>query len=158
MNRMRLLLAILWLTTAATTLAGAVSPEAICTEVRDVARQAELNFQTGVQDGSQGNRLLDADDCTMSIAIGGARTLHCHWQFEYRAESATNKFDDLHSALKACSGDTDPVTDQQVNHPDFYDQARFDIDGIPVTVSLKDKGALQQTLVFLAIEGVLPDE
>ena len=118
--------------------------------------RARENFSGSETDTGRG-RLLDADDCSMSIAIGGARTLHCHWRFAYRADEANALFERLHEALADCSGGAEPEADQQVNHPDSYDQRRFGIGGVPVSVSLKDKGALQQTLVFLAVEGILPD-
>jgi hypothetical protein len=43
------------------------------------------------------------------------------------------------------------ATDQSVNHPDAYDLRLFRLDGAEFAVSLKDKGALQQTLVFLRV-------
>ncbi len=38
-----------------------------------------------------------------------------------------------------------------VNHPDSYDQITTQISGRDVSLPLKDKGALAQTLVFLRI-------
>ena len=43
-------------------------------------------------------------------------------------------------------------SDTGVNHPDTYDLQMFRTVAGTVSVSLKDKGALQQTYVFLRIE------
>ena len=40
----------------------------------------------------------------------------------------------------------------EVNHPDSYDQRMFDIGDVSLSLSLKDKGALQKTVIYLLVE------
>jgi len=62
------------------------------------------------------------------------------------------KFEATKQGLAACLGpDAKETTDQIVNHPDAYDLREFELDGSTYAVSLKDKGALQQTYVFLRV-------
>ncbi len=89
----------------------------------------------------------------MSLALGGARNMHCALEFPYRSAAATATFDTLLDEMTQCLGPTASVTtDQSVNHPDAYDLREFKLDGRSYAVSIKDKGALQQTLVFLRVE------
>ena len=94
-------------------------------------------------------------DCRSSLAIGGARTMHCALEFPYRSQAATDAFDALLIDLTTCLGPTAIMTaDQTVNHPDAYDLREFVLDGRSYAVSIKDKGALQQTLVFVRVQQV----
>jgi hypothetical protein len=86
--------------------------------------------------------------CQTSLSIGGGRSLHCRWSFAYRAPAATQAFDTLLHDIAAC-GAQNVEQDQDVNHPDFYDLHVFSFADNTVGVSLKDKGAISQTLVFL---------
>ncbi|WP_299288665.1 hypothetical protein [uncultured Tateyamaria sp.] len=88
--------------------------------------------------------------CSTSLDLTGARALNCRWPFDYRAQAATDAFTELLDATAQCL-DTDGVTDQGVNHPDSYDLRTFTTDTAQVSVSIKDKGALQQTFIFLRV-------
>lgn len=91
--------------------------------------------------------------CRASLAMSGARHLHCSLEFAYRAPAATAAFDALSDALAACLGpDATMVSDMSVNHPDAYDLRVFTARGREYGVSIKDKGALQQTLVFVRVQ------
>ena len=94
-------------------------------------------------DGTEGT-------CSTSLELSGARAQNCRWPFTYRAPEATEAFDAVLKATAACLG-VQPVADQDVNHPDSYDLRTFHTDTAQVAVSIKDKGALQQTYVFLRI-------
>jgi hypothetical protein len=84
--------------------------------------------------------------------LGGRTQLHCGWPFDYRSDSATTAFNELVDTLTACIGpDAQMISDQNVNHPDFYDLRIFQIDGFEVGASLKDKSGLRQTYVFLRV-------
>ncbi len=72
------------------------------------------------------------------------------WQFDYRAAEAEVAFNALLDQMRRCAPEAG-TEDQGVNHPDFYDLRLFRVEGREVGVSLKDKGALQQTLVFLTV-------
>ncbi|MEH6647967.1 hypothetical protein [Sulfitobacter sp.] len=86
--------------------------------------------------------------CQTSLNIGGGKSLHCMWAFAYRSDAATEAFETLLRQVANCGGES-VMRDQDVNHPDFYDLHLFTFADSTVGVSLKDKGALSQTLVFL---------
>ncbi len=90
--------------------------------------------------------------CRSSLALGGARSLNCHWTFAYRSDEAQTAFEGATSSLERCfNGQAQPIADQAVNHPDFYDLKVFQHPQGEVGISLKDKGALAQTLIFLRV-------
>lgn len=74
----------------------------------------------------------------------------CQWRFAYRDGRARDMFEAKGSELEACLG---PAMEQgdQVNHPDSYELRQFQAEGRAVYLSIKDKAALQQTIVFLRI-------
>ncbi|WP_299685977.1 hypothetical protein [uncultured Tateyamaria sp.] len=88
--------------------------------------------------------------CVTSLDLTGARAANCRWPFEYRAEAATTAFTTLLNATTRCLN-ANGVADQGVNHPDSYDLRTFDTETAQISVSIKDKGALQQTYVFLRV-------
>ena len=88
--------------------------------------------------------------CTTSFDLTGARALNCRWPFDYRAKAATDAFTDLINATTQCLN-TDGLSDQGVNHPDSYDLRTFTTETAQISISIKDKGALQQTFVFLRV-------
>jgi hypothetical protein len=90
--------------------------------------------------------------CDTSLALGGTRNVHCVLEFAYRSEGATRAFEALVAEVTACIGPAATITlDQSVNHPDAYDLREFEEGGRSYAVSIKDKGALQQTLVFVRV-------
>ena len=59
-------------------------------------------------------------------------------------------FEDLVGAVADCGKVRQPKkAAADVNHPDSFDQKVFDVGAGRVSVSLKDKGALQQTYIFV---------
>lgn len=91
-------------------------------------------------------------DCTDSLALGGARNIHCVLAYPYRSVDATRVFDALVDEVTACVGlGASIIQDQSVNHPDAYDLRTFEGGTRQYAVSIKDKGALQQTLVFVRV-------
>lgn len=90
--------------------------------------------------------------CTTSLALSGETSTHCGWPFDYRAPQASQAFQAVIQAVPNCLGASlQAEDDQDVNHPDFYDLRLFQTAQGEVGVSLKDKGALQQTYVFLRV-------
>ena len=77
---------------------------------------------------------------------------HCGWEFPHRAEQAYETLDAFVEAAHDCIGPQATVhSDQGVNHPDFYDARRFEMKEAEVSVSVKDKGALGRTFVFIRV-------
>lgn len=87
--------------------------------------------------------------CAFSTDMSGARSLACRWAFPYRAPEANTAFSRLLDEVAACGGAPSATADAPVNHPDSYDLRLFDFRGDMIAVSLKDKGALGETFVFL---------
>ncbi|MFT5064637.1 MAG: hypothetical protein ACJAXK_000744 [Yoonia sp.] len=95
--------------------------------------------------------------CTRSLDLSGASSVNCAWPHAYRSAQATAVFDGLLTAVTACADQgIAPVNDQAVNHPDFYDLRLFVVDSFDVGLSIKDKGGLQQTYVFLRVTPTSP--
>ncbi|MCF2869880.1 hypothetical protein L0664_02255 [Octadecabacter sp. G9-8] len=92
-------------------------------------------------------------NCRTSLALGGTRSIHCALEFSYRSDAAVQAFDELVTQMTACIGQDATVTrDQSVNHPDAYDLRTFENGSRAYAVSIKDKGALRQTLVFVRVQ------
>ena len=95
--------------------------------------------------------------CTRSRDLSGASSANCAWPHAYRSAEAIAVFDGLLTAVAQCADqDIAPTTDQAVNHPDFYDLRIFTMNNVEVGLSIKDKGGLQQTYVFLRVTPASP--
>ena len=87
--------------------------------------------------------------CSVSRVLGAGRSEDCFWHFTLRSKEARDHFERLHVELQACSSDPLAVEATDVNHPDSFDQITGQVEGVAVSLSLKDKGGLSQTLVVL---------
>lgn len=127
-------------------LAGSAQAQVFCDQL------AQVDVAASEQD--QSFALPDYTEaeagCRVSLNMGGARSLHCMWAFDYRAAAAKEAFGALLDQMRACAAE-DSTRDPDVNHPDFYDLRLFELGPREASISLKDKGALQQTLVFLTV-------
>lgn len=74
----------------------------------------------------------------------------CQWRFDYRSKSATGLYDMFSKQLENCLG-SEVTVDEGVNHPDSYDLRQYQSKSGMIYVSIKDKAALQQTIVFLRV-------
>lgn len=72
----------------------------------------------------------------------------CGWAFGYRSGVADKAFEDISDMVGDCARfrGTDPST---VSHPDSYSLRQYLIGSDMISVSLKDKAGLNQTMVFL---------
>ena len=90
--------------------------------------------------------------CSTSLAQSGQTSINCAWPFAYRASDATQAFDALIDDVPACfETQQAAINDKDVNHPDFYDLRIFEVPEGEIGISLKDKGGLQKTYVFLRV-------
>ncbi|MEL6996777.1 MAG: hypothetical protein AAFP68_00830 [Pseudomonadota bacterium] len=96
---------------------------------------------------------LNAETCGTALTTGGGREIHCRWSFAYRDEAAISLHDRIASDVQTCLNATAVPREDGVNHPDSYDQQRFHAGDVDLSLSLKDKAALQRTFVFLRIGG-----
>ena len=97
-------------------------------------------------------KLEGSADCLVRQMIR-SKSYGCTWEFRLGDADAYTRFDQLGQALRSCIGDRGTLSnDQSVNHPDFYDSRMFLLDNVKVSVSVKDKSALERTFVFLFVE------
>ncbi len=79
----------------------------------------------------------------------------CAFEFTFRGDDARAVYEGYAKDMETCSaqGEFATVSAQNaVNHPDSFEQTIFDIyEGPQASVSLKDKGALQKTYVFVRL-------
>ncbi|AEI92607.1 hypothetical protein RLO149_c005790 [Roseobacter litoralis Och 149] len=147
LRRNRRLYVVLWL--FALTSAGSASLAGdFCTELEKYhpSQQGDMSLfeASGMASGAV---------CATSRALSGAVSNHCYWSFPYRSAASTQSFDAVVQRVADCANAQVYSKENTVNHPDTYDLRRFTIAGKIVDVSLKDKAALQQTIVFLRISG-----
>lgn len=134
--------------------AVACAADTFCADVEALAGTSAVQALTLPVELSGTMTLSDrAAECRTSLALSGASHVHCNWSFAYRSDQAEQVFQGLIRAMEACLGPEATMTsDSSVNHPDAYDLRMFDKGGQEFAVSLKDKGALQQTLVFVRVQ------
>ena len=132
-------------------LIGSANASELCEEFTKLIRRAESGFY--LERGTDVlTSLSGAEDCGLSDNLDGTRNYHCMWEFEYRDPEAYDLFEKMTHSLRTCfGGSAAELRDQPVNHPDFYDQNSFTVEGVRVAVSIKDKGALQRTFAFVRI-------
>ncbi|MEP6266757.1 MAG: hypothetical protein ABJ139_05415 [Paracoccaceae bacterium] len=101
----------------------------------------------------QSSEQLPIADCGFTQALSGGTSNHCFWSFPYRSDAARAFFEGTVKDISECTMVTsEPLDESAVNHPDSYDLRRFEEGGKVISISLKDKGALQKTVVFLRME------
>lgn len=88
--------------------------------------------------------------CDYALELGTGWAVHCAWGFGYRAPEASDVFAGVLEGMTACYG-PQIAADTAVNHPDSFDLRQFAVDEGTASVSLKDKGALQETFVFIRV-------
>ncbi|MEP2027917.1 MAG: hypothetical protein ABJI96_04300 [Paracoccaceae bacterium] len=126
----------------------------ICDQMGGLVALAESNFLEDVTTANSIGMLPGAEKCSVVRSLSGANTYHCAWGFDYRSDAAKQSFEAVNQMVRDCFGDSsESVKDAGVNHPDTYYQRQHILDEIVISVSLKDKVALQQTYVFVGIHG-----
>ena len=91
--------------------------------------------------------------CQTALQTTG-ETLVCYSEHPFRSEAATDLAAEIEAEIAACFDAPARQQDTGVNHPDSYAARWFDIGAARIYLSVKDKGALGKTLVFVrAAEG-----
>lgn len=92
--------------------------------------------------------------CAIALMPDGQDSSYCYAIFDYRSPKARDAFERLNTNLSTCfTVQAQDGTGSIVNHPDSFDQHQFCAPGALLSLSLKDKGNLNQTLVFLRLDG-----
>jgi len=135
--------------------AGTTKAADLCADLKALVTQARSNFANWSAIASSTDvplMLSGTKDCSISQSLSGLRSYHCTWPFPYRTETAHGTFDAFNQSIQKCFGEhASSSKDQQVNHPDFYDLRRYRIDDVEISVSMKDKIALQKTYLFIRV-------
>ncbi|SMC12376.1 hypothetical protein [Roseovarius aestuarii] len=107
----------------------------------------------GFADGKPDESFNEVESCDLLQNSDGTQTYLCTWQFAYRAPGAAAVFDMLDRLIPVCIRGAQALpADDSVNHPDSYDLRRYRRGDVVISTSLKDKAALEQTLVTLRID------
>ena len=77
--------------------------------------------------------------------------LFCYAEHTFRSETATDMAQRIEADIAACFSAPARQPDTGVNHPDSYTARWFDVGDARISLSVKDKGALGKTLVFLRV-------
>ncbi|MEM7243026.1 MAG: hypothetical protein AAF429_12650 [Pseudomonadota bacterium] len=97
---------------------------------------------------------MGAEKCGLSNAGGGLFAHVCQWSFPLRDPAALSFFEEFEANALACLPLGEPLApDQQVNHPDTYALKQYPFKDGVLNLSLKDKGALGRSFVFLRVSG-----
>lgn len=139
---------------------GLARAQDICANIDQLIDQSHTQFagltedpngETGEYDASLA--LAGASYCRVTQRSKGS-FYHCGWEFPYRAKQAYDAYDEFVQQVNGCIGQHATVhADQSVNHPDFYELRRYELEQATVSVSVKDKGALGSTFVFIRVQG-----
>jgi len=135
--------------------ASSASAADLCAALQDATEAVGSN--TDLQgEGVERLHLPEADQCGTTRSLSGAVSFYCYWEYPLRAEEAQTHLMTLQDTVQQCFG-VAPVQDDapSVNHPDSHDLTHFVTTDASLAVSLKDKGALRKTLVFVRIEDLI---
>ena len=139
---------------------GVAQAQDLCTNIEYLIDQSRSQFAE-IANKPNG----DTGDYDVTLTLAGAsycfvtkkskrNIYHCGWEFPYRAQHAYDTFDEFVRGVNECIGQHATLhTDQSVNHPDYYASRRYEMEWAEVSVSVKDKGALGSTFVFIRVQG-----
>ena len=97
--------------------------------------------------------------CGTSRSIAGATEQHCFATFPYRSDEAGENFTRLSDELQGCLALGESyLEDSPVNHPDSFVQRLFFFGETSVSLSIKDKAANSETLVFVKMSPAPPQK
>lgn len=127
-------------------------PQMICTALilctptlgwahcRDVAQLTGYSTEQIPPEGAQ---------CDLYLTETAQTGTSCRWGFDFRAPEATTFAATLWQQLTDCRPRQRLGDDLLVNHPDSYDLREWATEVGNFALSVKDKGALEQSFVFL---------
>lgn len=126
-----------------------------CAAFEDVVQKASENYAS-----SPGSPIkiygIIPNTCDIATSPDGIRIYHCRWDYTYREPAAVELMRTINIEIQKCLGVQSRKIEDGVNHPDTYEQRLFRLGDINISLSLKDKAALNQSFVFLRISGVAP--
>lgn len=91
----------------------------------------------------------EGPSCDTYLTTTSQEGLSCHWTFPYRSDAAKAFAEAMWQTIQQCRSGSPREPDQNVNHPDSYELRQWDTGQAIYSLSVKDKGALGLTLVFV---------
>ena len=139
---------------------GVAQAQEFCAKVDRLIDQSQSGFSkiAAKPKGKAGDHdvtlsLAGASHCSVT-SKSKRNWYHCTWEFPHRAEQAYETFEEIAGKLNACIGGRATLhSDRSVNHPDYYASRRYELKRADISVSVKDKGALGSTFVFVRVQG-----
>lgn len=95
---------------------------------------------------------LTGADCSTYATANATAGVSCYWTHPYRDPAAQARATGLWRMLQQCRAGQPLVRGSGVNHPDSYDLRQWAHGRDVYAVSVKDKAALDRTLVFIRVE------
>lgn len=132
-----------------------------CSDLTYLIEQSQTGFKAILDktDSEFGGRdttiiLPNAQYCVI-LEDQRKRSYKCTWTFGYGAEQAQETFEKYAKDVSNCLGSSASESkDQLVNHPDTYYSHLYRISNTDLRVTLKNKGALRNTLVSVIVDGL----
>ena len=123
-----------------------------CTPLSQTLAAARQNFDAWSATPNV-PRFDQAKACDLALTASGQRVYSCRWAWSYRSDKAAETFAALDRRIQRCLAVPAGSPEAGVNHPDSYRQHIYQSGDIRLSLSLKDKAALAQSLVFLLVRG-----
>ena len=134
---------------------GAAGFDLPCRVIDGLMDRAHQNFtaQSGNADWMNALQPAGTDTCALANGEAGLRLYYCSWSFPYRTGEARRWFHQLDQKIGTCvNNQQQPKQDDPVNHPDSFILKSIQARGVEVSVSVKDKAALDRSLVFIRFQ------
>ena len=97
------------------------------------------------------NIIPNAESCVKAQVLGQGVTVNCRWGFDYRSAGLEESFEHLSDTIANCFKITAQKSDHPVSHPDYYKLRQYEASGRMISVSIKDKGALEHSFIFVSV-------
>ncbi len=127
-----------------------------CITFEDAIQQASTNFETPPVTPFTIYGIMP-NLCDVATTSDGIKIYHCRWDYGYRTSDAAELLRTINIDIQRCLGIQSRKIEDGVNHPDTYEQRLYRLGDINISLSLKDKAALNQSFVSLQISGAKPD-
>ncbi|MDJ0610886.1 MAG: hypothetical protein QNJ67_18055 [Kiloniellales bacterium] len=134
--------------------AGAAVARDLCAEIAPLIALASSPADPESRGASSAEvaRLGEASCRVVTRPSGGIS--YCTWTFPYRSDEAAAAFEDFADQLESCfKPEAAQGGGPGVNHPDSYAQHRYTAGPASISLSLKDKAALDSTYVSVIVSG-----
>ncbi len=109
-----------------------------------------------IEDFASTNTAPTGATCSLFLGQSARTGVSCHWEYSFRDAAAPRQAKEMWSGLRHCRAGIEPEPDQLVNHPDSYDLKEWISKTGIYSISVKDKGQLERTLVFFRYEKTDP--